>query len=40
MLWIGFLVGGMVGFIISFIVEILCIVAGKSDIETWMEEDK
>lgn len=38
--WIGFAIGFVVSMVIGFIIECLCIISGRSDIETWMEEDK
>jgi hypothetical protein len=37
---LGLLIGGVVGILISAIVEIICIKTGVSSIDTWMEEDK
>ena len=36
--WLGLIVGYVIGGIVSFIVEILCIASGRSDIDTWMED--
>ena len=38
--WLGIIIGYVVGQIVAFIVEILCIATGKSDIDKWTEEDK
>lgn len=38
--WIGLIIGYLLGTIICFIVECMCIVAGKSDKDKWMEENK
>lgn len=38
--WIGFAIGFVISIIVGFVIECMCIVAGRSDIETWMEEDK
>ena len=37
--WIGFAVGFVICGIFSFILECICIASGRSDINTWMEED-
>ena len=39
MFWLGLFVGYILGIVMCFIVECLCIVAGKSDKEKWMEDD-
>ena len=39
MFWLGLFVGYILGIIMCFIVECLCIAAGKSDKEKWMEDD-
>jgi hypothetical protein len=36
---LGVIIGYVIGMICSFIVETLCIATGKSDINTWVEED-
>ena len=38
--WIGFAIGFIVSMVVGFIIECMCISAGRSDIETWMESDK
>ena len=38
--WIGFIIGFLLSMIVGFIIECMCIVAGKSDIEKWMESDE
>lgn len=38
--WLGFAIGFVISMVIGFIIECMCIAAGRSDIETWMEEDK
>lgn len=38
--WIGFAIGFVISMIVGFVIECMCIVAGRSDIDTWMEEDK
>lgn len=35
---IEFILGYLVGQIVAFIVEVLCIASGHSDIDKWMEE--
>lgn len=40
MFWTGLIVGYAIGNIVAFIIEVLCIAAGKEDIDKWMEEDK
>jgi len=37
--WWGIFVGYILGCICGFIVEILCLAAGRNDIDTWMESD-
>ena len=39
MFWLGLFVGYILGIVMCFIVECLCIVAGKSDKDKWMEDD-
>ena len=38
--WLGLAIGYVIATIVGFIIECMCIVAGRSDIDTWMEEDK
>ncbi len=38
--WLGIIIGYVIGGIIFFIVECLCIASGNSDIDKLMEEDK
>ena len=38
--WIGFAIGFVISMVVGFIIECMCIVSGKSDIDKWMEEDK
>ena len=38
--WLGIIIGYVVGCIVAFIVEILCIASGNSDPDKWTEEDK
>ena len=38
--WLGLIIGYVIGGIVSFIIECLCIVSGRSDIDTWMYEEK
>ena len=38
--WLGFVIGYVISMLIGFIIEVLCIITGRSDIDTWMEEDK
>lgn len=40
MFWLGLFIGYILGMVTCFIVELLCIAAGKEDIDKWMEEDK
>jgi len=37
--WLGIIIGYIIGCIVAFIVEILCIASGRSDIDTWMYEE-
>jgi len=37
--WLGFVIGYVISMIIGVIVEVLCIISGRSDIDTWMEDD-
>ena len=37
--WLGLVIGYVIGQIVAIIVELLCIATGKSDINTWVEED-
>ena len=39
MFWLGLFVGYILGIVMCFIVECMCIVAGKSDKDKWMEDD-
>ena len=36
--WIGFAIGFIVSMIVGFIVECMCIAAGRSDVEVWVEK--
>ena len=36
--WIGFAIGFVVSMIVGFIVECMCIAAGRSDVEVWVEK--
>ena len=36
--WLGFAIGFVVSMIVGFIVECMCIAAGRSDMEVWVEE--
>ena len=37
---LGLLIGGLVGIVISFVDECMCIISGRSDIDTWMYEEE
>jgi len=39
MFWLGLIIGFIIGGIVDFIIEILCIAAGRSETDYWMEED-
>ena len=34
--WLGFAIGFVVSMIVGFIVECMCIAAGRSDVEVWV----
>ena len=36
--WLGIFLGYVIGQIVAFIVEMLCIASGNSEINKWMEE--
>jgi hypothetical protein len=38
-LWLGFFIGYVIATILGVIVELICIKTGRSDINTWVEED-
>ena len=38
--WVGLIVGYLLGGIMAFIIEIVCIASGNSDPDKWIEEDK
>lgn len=38
--WLGLFIGYLLGTIVGVIVECLCIISGKSDINTWMYEEE
>lgn len=37
--WIGFAIGFIVSMVVGFIIECMCIVSGRSDIDKWMEDN-
>ena len=39
MFWLGLVVGYILGNVVAFLIECLCLISKKSDIDKWMYEE-
>lgn len=38
--WLGIILGYIIGNIVAFLVEMLCIATGNSDVDKWMDKEE